>query len=298
MKIAIFCLLILMANTGQAVEILIGRNAHHGYRTFLDGRDPTLITDYRDIESNREVVELVLLHQALRLGGYDEPIELVVQHLEYLRSIRIIANGSYPLWANSVWRSDAQEMANSLYLTKPVVQRGEYLVGLYTHPSNSKALAAQTLQDVQQLAALSNENFSVDWKTLQSLDLRAIYSNPNWYSYGKALANNRADFMLTPFQPTAGQVFLHKEYTKNDEVEVTVVLVPIPNLQVYLDGSRHWIISKKHPEGEKLFQALEKGLAILEQTGQRKKALLQSGFIPDDSDSKLTLNPEQLTVVP
>lgn len=298
MRSILFCLCILVASTGQAVEVLVGKNAYEGYEAFLDGRDPLKVSDYSGLNSNREVVELLLLQQALALGGYEKSVELIVEPLSYLRRIRLIANGSYALWANTAWYTDVCQINESLYITKPVIERGEYIVGLYTHPDNEKALAAKNLDDVRQLVAISNENFRVDWETLSSLHLRhEIYNNSNWYSYAKLLANGRADFMLFPFQPNGGQILLHSQFTKNGDTETLTPLVPVPGLQLYLDGSRHWIVSRAHPEGERIYQALERGLAKLKLSGTRKKALVQSGFIAEGTSTRLTLNPDNLPQV-
>ncbi|MDO8342427.1 MAG: hypothetical protein Q7T48_04450 [Cellvibrio sp.] len=37
-------------------------------------------------------------------------------------------------------------------------------------------------------------------------------------------------------------------------------LVPIPCIKVALPGSRHWPVSKKHPLGEEIFNALARGI--------------------------------------
>lgn len=96
-------------------------------------------------------MEIILLQQALRRGGLNEPINFVVRPLSYLRRIRLVKDGSFALWANTAWLNEAQPLEQDVYISKPVIERGEYIVGLYVHPSNTKALAARTLSDIQGL---------------------------------------------------------------------------------------------------------------------------------------------------
>ncbi len=47
------------------------------YSRFLNRRDPLSISDFSGPHSRRDVVEVVLLHQALALGGWGRALEFV-----------------------------------------------------------------------------------------------------------------------------------------------------------------------------------------------------------------------------
>lgn len=293
MRCVAFALLLCFSGTTCAVDLLVGQHAYIGYRDFIADKDPLKVKDFSGIESKREVVEIILLLQALDRGGVTEPVHFVSQPLSYLRRIRLVSDGSFAIWANTAWLNEVQPLERKVYISRPVVERGEYIVGLYVHPSNLKALSARSLADVQKLSAVTNKSWSADWDTLSSLGISKVYSSANWHGYGQFLASGHADFTLSPFQQGAEAKLSYKRYSRDGELRGIITLLPIPEVQVYLDDSRHWIVSRKHPQGVKLFKALQKGLSALTDSGARKQALLQSGFIPD-LRARETLNPERV----
>jgi hypothetical protein len=70
--------------------------------------------------------------------------------------------------------------------------------------------------------------------------------------------------------------------------------VPINNLKMFLPDTRHFVVSKRHPEGKAVFQALNKGLEILRINGTIEKALKQSGFINEKVTDWQTINSQML----
>lgn len=60
-----------------------------------------------------------------------------------------------------------------------------------------------------------------------------------------------------------------------------------------INESRHVLVSKIHPEGAAIYQALNKGLVILKQQGKINKALTQSGFYNPDLADWSILNTEK-----
>lgn len=78
----------------------------------------------------------------------------------------------------------------------------------------------------------------------------------------------RSDFLLAPFQPTKDMLLSVGD----------TLLKPIPGMKVGLVGSRHFAVSKHHPLGKAIFEALTKGLRILRSNGIIEKAYRESGF--------------------
>lgn len=53
----------------------------------------------------------------------------------------------------------------------------------------------------------------------------------------------------------------------------------VEGLTIGMNSSRHFMVSKIHPDGEKIFHAIEKGIIILHQKGTIQKALRESGVL-------------------
>ncbi|NHW17285.1 hypothetical protein, partial [Escherichia coli] len=85
----------------------------------------------------------------------------------------------------------------------------------------------------------------VDWRNLKRLGIQAQHVT-NWELMPKMVAAGRADFLLAPFQATPDL-----------SLQVgNVRLLPIPGVKIGMQGTRHYLISKVHPEAQKLQAAL------------------------------------------
>lgn len=279
---ALVCILLLppVALSVSPIAIGVPDDVLVDYHSFMRGRNPKDITDYSGPDSRRDVVEVILFQQALKLGGMDckilfRPVPTYRRLLEELRAGNIASAGA------SFWIYDLEKDIKSQYISEPVIDNGEYEAGLYTAPDNLKALDAKTLADVRKLTAASNRYWIPDWLTLTSLHLRDLHHIQNWKTMVRMVANKRADFLLAPFQSTEEMVL---------EVD-NMTLVPIKGLKVGLQGSRHFAISKKYPEGRKLYQALQRGVAKLKEQGRFRQAYMQCGFIHPGTKDWLFINP-------
>jgi hypothetical protein len=237
------------------------------YQRFLGGRDPLQIQDLSGPYARRDVAEVILLHQALHLGGWRQALEFRDMPSGE-RLLREIGSGSVICSATSYWKDDIAGAEARVSLSLPLVGDGEFEAGLYTVASNQRALAAKTLADVQQLSVLSNRNWVVDWRTLDRLGVADRQHVTNWELMPKMVAAGRADFLLAPFQATADL-----------SLEVAGVrLIPIPGLKIGMQGTRHFLISAKHAQGPELKSRLDAGLQALNQQGRIRRAYVQSGF--------------------
>lgn len=82
----------------------------------------------------------------------------------------------------------------------------------------------------------------------------------------------RADITLAPFQSTPDMSI---------KVGATM-LYPIIGIKIAFAGSRHWPVSRKHPEGKAFYEALERGLTELESKGTIQQAYRECGvFHPE-----------------
>ena len=236
------------------------------YELFLAGRDPLAITDYSGSHSRRDIIELVLFQQALAHGGVHQRPTFVVlpsyaRILEELKSGRTAALGT-PAWLSDLTGSD------DLLISSPIVKEGEFEAGFYTAPDNAKAMAASSPEKLRQLSAACTRSWKRDWETLNAIGIKDIQHVSNWKNMVHLVAEKRADFLLAPFQQTDD---LHLEVDGH-------VLVPIPGIKAALPGSRHFAVSKRHPDAQRIYEALQSGLAALRKAGVICTAYGQCGF--------------------
>lgn len=250
------------------------------YHLFVGERDPLLIDYFGGPGARRDVIEIVLLQQALALGGFSAKVTLRPEN-SYLRALKLVADGHVALSGALKWRDDITPHSTHLFKTKAIVKEGEFIAGLYTRPDNQRALRANTIEEIRHLSAASNNHWQADVKTLHELGIKKIYFSTYWVQIVRMVVAKRADVTLAPFQV-------------NPDMKVMVdglELVPIPGIKVALPGSRHWPVSKTHPLGEEIFAALARGIDELEKKNIIQRAYEECGFFhPEVKDWKL-LNP-------
>lgn len=265
---------------GNTVTAVVDEDIIADYHLFVGERDPLDIQYFSGPGARRDVVEIVLLQQALHLGGFDGKLVLRPEN-SYLRVLKLLNDGQVAISGALMWRDDIKPHSNNLFKSKALVNEGEFIVGLYTRADNQRALTATTLEQVGHLSAASNSHWKPDVLTLKSLGIKRIHYSTYWVQIVRMVVAGRADVTLAPFQSNPGM----KVQVENLE------LVPIPGIKVALPGSRHWPVSKKHPRGAELIAALEKGIPLLEQRNSIRNAYEQSGFFHEGVKNWKLLNP-------
>lgn len=247
--------------------VAVPQDVWDDHRSFLNGRAPQSIAFYGGPAARRDVVELVLVQQALRLGGWREglfPLTLPTD----ARLLHEVAIGHAVLGGTTYWLEDLAREAPHLAASSIWVEDGAFEVGVYVRPDNHKALAVRSAQALRALSAVSCRDWQVDWRTLSAMGLKALWHAPSWSSMPAMLAAGRADFLLAPFQPTR-------------DLSLTVAgvrLVPVPGLKVRLSGSRHVPLSRRAEQFETVRGCLESGLDQLRTRGVIRRAYTESGF--------------------
>ena len=257
--------------TDQTITILTQQDVFNDYQRFIGQRDPLTLTQYTGPSSRRDVVELVLVQQALKAGGNNYPIKIVkVDNTSdsYSRFIKEITSGSATIGGNSAWLIDLKQIADKVYISEPTIRQGEFEAGLYTTADNADARLSKTLAEIQKLTAVVAESWKPDVATLESLKFANTLKTQSWDSMVGMLAKKRADVLLAPFQPTP-DLSLEANGKK---------LVPILNVKVGLQGSRHFFVSKASPIGAEVAKSLDTGLAKLRERVLIEKAYRDSGF--------------------
>lgn len=255
----------------KVITILTQQDVFNDYQKFIGQRDPLTLTSYGGTGSRRDVVELILVQQALKAGGNELPIKIVKvdnSSDSYSRYIKEITSGSATMGGNSAWQIDLNPLADKVFISDPVIRNGEFEAGFYTTADNADARLTRTLPELQKLTAVVAESWKPDVATLESLKFSNLLKTQSWDSMVGMLFKKRADVVLAPFQPTA-------------DMSMDVggkKLVPIQNVKVGLQGSRHFFVSKAAPNGAQVAKQLDLGLDKLRDKGLIEKAYRESGF--------------------
>ncbi len=212
------------------------------------------VRDY-DFTEKQALGEFLLFCQALRIGGLDA--ELNAQGSPaYIRLVRELKNAHLSALGFAVWAHDVDE--KHFYVTRPLLRAGDFVKGLYALPGNKKALAVTHKSQLKHFTVAANPNWFLDKATINCLGLQPV-SAPNYVSMFRIVAAKRADFVLVTFPQT-------QDLTITDR-EAGISLVPVPHIKIVLREALHFVVSKSHPRGLEVFNALQKGLAVLEKDG-------------------------------
>lgn len=211
------------------------------------------ITDLKT-KGGRNDASFIIFLQAVKAGGLDIEVEFI-QAPNPHRAKTIVKEGKAVALFTALWSSDFDD---NVYISSTVIPRGVLYKGLYGLQDNEKLMNVKTRDDLKDLTCISSENWVVDWITLKQLELKDLHSVPNWEMMFKMVSSRGFDFAVLDFP---------KNPTDLSITKFGATLHPVPGIKISLDDSRHFMISKKHPDGERLYNALEKGLKILNENG-------------------------------
>ncbi|MCF2858993.1 hypothetical protein L1286_16030 [Pseudoalteromonas sp. SMS1] len=254
----------------QYIDIYIRDDVYVNYTSLLNGRSPLEVNDFGSQFVRRDVVDMVLLHKALLLGGFDKPFRYRPGNVNF-RNSNLLDQGKQLLSFDTYWLEEAQQKEDKLFISEPVVRKGEFYAGIYHARDNRRVQYIASLEDLRGLTAVSSNRWPVDWNTLNDLPLKELVNEPNWAAQAQMVNKQWVDFMLIHLIPSA----------KNDFQLETIDLVSHSKWVVLLDSSRHFVVSRLHPEGERAFMALQRGLKKLRLQGKIVDAYRQAGLIPD-----------------
>jgi hypothetical protein len=263
----------------NSVLIYIRDDVFIDYQKFVDGRDVELINNFSGKNIRRDVVDMIIAQQALKLGGFNHSFSYAPGKVNF-RNTKMLQNGKLLISFDSYWQRDAQELKQKVFISDAVIRNGEYVAGIYTSPSNAKTLAINKLSDLKSLTAVSTPRWKTDWHTLQQFNLKKLTRQDSWLSMVRMVDIEWVDFILMPFNSTPDQSFTMGK----------VHLIPVKDIAVSLNDSRHFVISKVHPKGEDAFIAINKGLKVLRERGAIVKAYTEAGFFINADKVKI-INP-------
>jgi hypothetical protein len=249
----------------------------------LRNKTPQNITNFSGQNSQREVVEFILVQKALALGGLDLQFTFVTGNYD-ARNIKLLQQGKLLISFDTIWLSYASTLQDDVYISDPVIRKGEYLAAIYIAKHSKKDIEITKIEDLKKFSIVSSKYWPVDWKTISELKPKNIVHKNDWLTMAKLVSLGWIDLLISPFTPNPPYELEGKNYK----------LVAIDGIKVALNDSRHFVISKKHPYGEQAFVALQKGLKILRRQGVIEKAYQQSGFFNQQVENWTVINKELL----
>ncbi|UTA48998.1 hypothetical protein L1F30_05485 [Simiduia sp. 21SJ11W-1] len=236
--------------------------------------------DYTHPKSRRDVVEVALVQRALRLGGINAP--LVLAPIDgYLRITQQIHDGLISLSGTTMFANDAERTPLSLDISLPIIQRGEFNVGVYTSAHNQHAINQTHLQGLRTLHFVVANNWLFDIELLKSMGINKITKVSNWDSMVKMVLAKRADALLAPFSHRKDLAI----HVLDDQQ-----LLPIPGIQVSFPVERVFLITRQHPQAQLIGQALNAGIKQLISSGEVNEAYTASGFFNQAAKSWRVIN--------
>ncbi|MDR3412563.1 MAG: hypothetical protein P4L87_16755 [Formivibrio sp.] len=227
------------------------------------------------------LVEQVLFRRAVLLGGLDAKFSAFIVP-NSARARESIRDGSAVGGGFAAWNSFYQENTTDFYESDAVIPVGRFEKGLYTTAQKLGQLKIKTSHDLQHLSVVSTKTWVIDWATLEQLKFAKIMDVPTMEQQFRMVQAGWADITLHDFANTPDM----------SVVVDGIRLYPIPGVKVALIGSRHFIVSRKHPAGAQVFEALQNGLKIMQKTGEIDRAFFESGFYNMTARNWLLLTPE------
>ncbi len=276
---AIFMSLPCVARAQLVIPIPVVSGTLELYQSVLaeKQRSADEVVELRSENSTRGVAALVIIKQALHAGGL--PVEFQFIEVPNAARERIMVQSGAAVISGEDLFSIA--FADDVFMSSPVIPKGSFLKGVYCRSNNKDLLKISNLSELRNFTAVSYSEWKVDWLTLQGLGLKGLRDVSKHQTMFKLIQYRDIDFTLYEF-PARGDL---------TQVVDGIELVPVPNVKVALKDSRHFMVSKLHPDGPRVFEALEKGLAILHEKGIIEQYFTDVGFYNPIVDGWKVLNP-------
>ena len=219
-------------------------------------------------QSNNQVgMEALLLCQALVLGGYRPTFKFVEIPVQG-RAARKMSSGHLLMAAFGMWESHYDP--DTMYKSLNLLDARDFEKGVFVSPENSAIRSVKSAEDLRQFEGISNRRWKQDWDALscQEMNISSTVSMPSMF---QMVGTRRADYMLTTFST---QKDLHQNHFGYH-------LVPIVGIKFVFNETLNFLVSKRHPQGREVIDAIDKGLAQLKRSGVVYNAYKTVGFYVD-----------------
>lgn len=251
-------------------------------RPLMFGNDECPDVHQVPLKNNQILAELLLLCKALQLGGINSGFDFK-NIPDYLRILNSAADATTVMPGFAIWRKDINP--ELFYISSPLLNDRDFVKGIYTVATHKKLLDVKKSEALKNFTVASNQNWVHDNTELACIQVKISTAAFNPFSMARMVAAGRADFLLFPFfnsPDLSGSL-------------ADIRLVPLPGFKVAFNDSLHFIVSKKHPRGQEVFDALQKGLEILHTDGTVHYAYEQLGFFNPTVNDWVKLGCEKST---
>ncbi|KID58647.1 hypothetical protein JF50_01895 [Pseudoalteromonas luteoviolacea] len=258
------------ALTSYVLSVPVNRDIYGYAQTILNNRDVKDISP--DIFDHplcqRDVVDLIIIQRALIEGKANVSLQFfMIDHEE--REEILLQSGMSIISVDTLWLSQAQALNDSVFISAPIIRKGEYYAGVYTAEERSETLGQMIQQDFSQVTVISNKAWTVDWSTIMQLKPKQLYNESDWTIMARLVSNKWVDIMLIPFNNQTPFRYTGKGYK----------VKAIQGIKVALQDSRHFVVSKKYQHSQAIFDALELGIKQLRNTKFIEESYRKCGFL-------------------
>ncbi len=267
-----------------AFEVVIAATPYQQekYQAFLNGRDCQEIDSYIGENAFRITLEIAILCKALHYGGLPAKIKFKSAP-NYSRGLLEVKKGNVVMSAATTWADEIDETI--LYKSEPLFASREFVKGFFTTPALKQEIEIKIahaanmqktpLSVLQAYPFLSNNLWKQDWAMLKALNLPAATTMSINKSICKIIEAERASLYL-------GELVMIGQSQLGFPCD-NIQLVPIDGFKVAFHQSRHYAVSKRHPNGKLVYTALQIGIQEMRKSGE-----IASAQYPEKS-KKLTL---------
>ncbi len=279
----IICLCLLLfvsapAAAGEKIKVAVIEKLAQRYKLLLSENegDVTNISEVTGENSTRGLVQLVIIKQALYKGGLDVDFDFILTP-NSTRSNALLRSGDAVI---SPHLGLIQSQPKETFLSSVVIESRTLTKGVYGLASNKALMEIKSIADLKPLTGVLQTSWSSDIKTLKKHDITQIDLVNKYHNIFTRIAHRGLDYTLL-------ELSYNKELIRYSN---KIQLHPVPNIVIKLEGTRHFFISKKHADGKRVFQALEKGLQIMKEEGTIQKYFKKIKVIRDDLEHFKVLN--------
>ncbi|WP_157447358.1 hypothetical protein [Catenovulum agarivorans] len=273
------------------IDIAVNSDQQQKYLQLVQQQNCQTVNHYSHPAAYRLSLELLIICKALTYSQLDFNFKFF-DIPNYARALKEAERGNVVMSATTVWQDDMD--TTSFHVTSAVFQPGQFIKGLFTTPEYKQQIELKLaglphahserviLHTLRNYHVLSSRQWWHDWAMLEKLELPAV----------NASQDNTLCLMLTAGR---AQLFIGELVMVGPEQTSvpceSVNLAPIEGIKFVFPISRHFAVSKQHPYGQLVFNALQKGLAQLQQQGEIELMLFPTEKIRQDLKSRVDLYP-------
>lgn len=267
---ALVCLIVLCTSFPARANLKIAAfdSIIPAYHRFVAARggDPLTITDFSSDSMSRVLAEMVLIEQALALGGMDETVEFVPVP-NPARGAYMLETGKVAALGYSIWDT---EITGSMFRSDPVIKPGELQKVLVGRRNDDRLRRIVSTGNLHGLTAVSDNVWHEDIRILKSMGAEHITTLSRFDLQIACIKNDRGDVALLEYSGPATDRWL-----------ATHELAVVYGVTVTMPGSRHFAVSRAHPQGAAIFRALQTGLALMRENGTLDAIYRKAGLHSD-----------------